>query len=201
MLRRYNASPHLYLWGHRLGSPCERRVDMHRGGILRQGQRRPCYTYNLRLERLSYDLTWDYFIKDSPIYIDELSFFTWSSTYVVPSVNNGLPPHPNNSCAITNNKTGPNVDDLLCKQLSPRSLLCGASGGLDNPLCPSKWLSPRSGSCTDTSLQILSDVKFEMEMAGFASPVKWGTLKMRLPIPIMTAPMPIQTGIWRREPR
>ena len=55
----------------------------------------------------------------SPIYIEELSFRTWSSTYVVPSVNSGLPPPPSRICAMTNSITGPKVDALLLRQLSP----------------------------------------------------------------------------------
>lgn len=56
-------------------------------------------------------------IKYLPIYIEELSFFTWSSTYVVPNVNRGDPPHPSKTCARTKNNTGPNVDGLLSRQL------------------------------------------------------------------------------------
>lgn len=43
--------------------------------------------------------------KYSPMYMDELSFLTWSSMYVVPRVKMGEPPHPINTCANMKMKT------------------------------------------------------------------------------------------------
>lgn len=121
-----------------------------------------------------------------PMYIDADSVLTWSSTYVVPSVNNGLPPHPSNNWAMTNSRTGPKVDDFPLIQLSSRKVLCGANGGFDRPV--DSRPRPMSSSLNDTPRQMLSELLLCMLMPGFASPVKCGTIKTSEPIPMMTAP-------------
>lgn len=78
---------------------------------------------------------------------------------------------------------------------SPYRMLCGANGGLDNPL--DNLPKPMSCSRTETSRQMLSDVLLSSIRPGFCSPVKCGTINTSEPIPMITAPANSQTKAHR----